>query len=372
MHRRIESLLAINCFSALAAVGCGGDDQGSANRGQGGATAASLGTELRFEVERDVPSLVQLSSARVIAADGDPRTSSDWDLAFQGWEVSTNGGVSGLGQGAAFGPLPFTYFVAGEDPTDVPFLIKDKAGGAFRSWYLYDGGSHALYSRFHRFGVRRGARFWKLQILGYYGEVQGAPISGLYQLRYAEVTPDGSRPIVLVSDLDARGGGLEGDSAQPATCLSLDSGEQRSLTDEAALRSHDWDLCFRRDAVRVNGELSGPAGVTAVDLDAASTSAELPELVKARTRDSEAAAFEAVDYATLSAPTLEYRGDQPVSVFTDQWIDRSQQPPALAQDSNWLVVGADGQSRYLVALTGLEHSTAEAAGTVVLRVRQVR
>lgn len=346
---------------------------GSASEGAAGApTDFSIGEELRIDVEVDVPTLVQLSTSSVIHVDDDYQASADWDLAFQGWDIFTNGGASGAGKGGAFGPLPLTYFLAGEDPTDVPFVIEDKAAGAFRDWYLYEGKWHTLYSRFHTYGVRRGDRVFKVQLLGYYGEVQGAPISALFQLRYVEVTPGANGALVVVENLDATAGGLGGDPDAPSTCLTLGSGEQQALTPKAALESSSWDLCFRRDSVSVNGGLGGPGGVTAVDLDAAETEGESLDAIKVLTPESEAASFDAVDYDTLTAPTLKYHGDRIVSAFTDAWVERSIEPPTLPQDSTWLVVGADGKSRYLLGFTGLKSSTAEAAGKVVMRIQQVR
>ena len=75
---------------------------------------------------------------------------------------------------------------------DVPFLVADTAGGTFLGWYAYDGGTHTLYSRYHVYALRSGDQLYKLQLLGYYGDVAGAPVSALYQLRYAAVNTDGS------------------------------------------------------------------------------------------------------------------------------------------------------------------------------------
>jgi hypothetical protein len=315
---------------------------------------------------------VQLSTATEIEVDGDYQASDEWDIAFRGWDVLTNGGVSGAGKGAAFGPLPLAYFVAAEDPKGIPFLIEDKAAGAFLDWYLYDGQWHALYSRFHHYGVMSGERLFKVQVLGYYGEVQGAPIGALYRARYAEVTPNGNGPVTNLVNLDATAGGLAAGPDAPGTCLSLGSGEQRELSPDAALESSSWDLCFRRDSISVNGGLGGPAGVTAVDLHAAETDGETLDTVKLLTPEGELASFDALDYDALSAPHLKYHGDHSVSAFTDAWADRSVDPAALPPDSTWLVVGADGTSRYLLGFTRLESSTAEAAGTVVMRVQRVR
>src|SRR5262245_62016548 len=51
-----------------------------------------------------------------------------WDLAFEGWDVFTNGGASGQGLGAAFGPHE-ALACAGET-IDAPVLRKDVTGGA--------------------------------------------------------------------------------------------------------------------------------------------------------------------------------------------------------------------------------------------------
>jgi hypothetical protein len=348
--------------------------QSSTSSGAGGAPSDefSMEKELLIDVAVNHPTLVQLSTASELPVTGDYQAASDWDLAFQGWDIFTNGGVSGAGKGSAFGPLPFTHFLAAENPTDVPFLIEDKAAGAFRDWYAYDEKWHTLYSRFHAYGVRRGDRVFKVQLLGYYGEVQGAPISALYQLRYAEVTPSANGSRVVVKNLDATAGGLGGDANAPSACLTLGTGEQQSLTPKAALESPSWDLCFRRDSVSVNGGLGGPGGVTAVDLDAAETEGETLDAIKVLTPEAKEASFDAVSFATLTAPGLQYRGDRVVSAFTDAWVDSSPEPPTLSHDSTWLVIGADGKSRYLLGFMALESSTAEAAGAVVMRIQQVR
>jgi hypothetical protein len=365
MRERTKRRSLTGLLASLALTSCGDEHAQSSED-------VSTEEELRIEVAADEPTFVQLSTASEIHVAGDYQASGAWDLVFLGWDIFTNGGASGAGQAAAFGPLPFAYWAFAQEPTDIPFLIEDKAAGAFLDWYLYDGQSHALYSRFHRYGVKRGERLFKVQLLGYYGEVQGAPISALYQVRYAEVRQEGSAPVNTLANLDATAGGLAGDSGAPGRCLNLGTGEQQALTPKAALESSSWDLCFRRDAISVNGGLGGPGGVTAVDLDAAATETETLDTAKQLTPEAETAAFDAVDYETLTAPGLEYRGDGVVSAFTDAWVERVSGETALPQGSTWLVVGADGKSRYLIGFTGLEDSTADAAGKVVMRIQQVR
>lgn len=344
------------------------DDEPGSQGGAGGTSSATppLGVELRIHVHPDAPTFVSLESGSELELEGESEPAT-WDLKFQGWDVFTNGGASGGGKGAAFGPLPFTYFAAAEDPTDVPFLIEDRAAGAFRDWYFYDAAWHALYSRFHVYGVKSAERLFKVQLLGYYGDVHGAPISGLYRLRYAEVTPNATADTVELVNVDATAGGLDGDDTATSACLTLQSAREEQLTPEQAAASTTWDLQFRRDVVSVNG-----GSVAAVDLDADASAAETLELIKSRTAEDQAARFAALDHAALTAPSLVYRPDGNVSALTGAWVDVSADPPALAADNTWLIVGAGGMSRYLLSFVGIEGAKREGPDRVIARLLKVR
>ncbi|HEV8548603.1 MAG TPA: HmuY family protein [Polyangiaceae bacterium] len=325
-------------------------------------------TTLTLSVSAKEPVYVKLATPAVVSVDA-AASSTDWDLAFVGYDVLTNGGISGPGRGSAFGPLDISVFVFPEQPIDVPFLITDAAGGVFLKWYAYDGSSHTLYSRFHVVGLRSGGALYKLQILGYYGDVQGSPVSALYQIRYAEVGPDGSGDTLEVHDLD---GTLDGDSADadvPSGCLVLATGDTTRLTPNEAKQSQDWDVCFRREAISVNGGIGGPGSVTGVDLQAASTSGETTASVKKRTAQSEQALFDGTDEASLDAPGLDYRGDGITSAFTGKWVDFSQDPPVPTPQTAFLVVGADGRSRYLVTARSFDGSSSDSPGTVTLGIQ---
>lgn len=366
----------------LAAVGalslaCGNEAGSSSEQpvptsGDGGATSFDSGREVRVAVPGQGESrraFVNLASATTIAAPADPMASSAWDLAFEGLDVFTNGGSSGKGAGAAFGPLDAITFAGDVAPT-TPFLQSDKPGGAFLEWYDYEDATHALWSRYHVFGVRDGARTWKVQILGYYGERAGAAVSALYSLRYAEVLADGtSGPTTELTAVDGTSGGTAGTPASGSECLDLASGARTMLAQDVAATSTAWHLCFRRSAIVVNGEQGGPRGVTAVDLEATATRTETIDQVKLRTAESEKARFDAVSKASFDGKA--FRGDRIVSVFSEAWIDPARSALAPTYGA-WLVVGADGRQKFLVAFVAFENPTPTAPGTVVMRVKPVR
>lgn len=326
------------------------------------------GTEVRVPVPDEGRVFVNLASASVVTVDGDPAASRAWDLAFEGFDVFTNSGASGQGAGGVFGPLDAMVFASGELP-EVPFYFQDKPGGAFLDWYAYDGTAHALYSRYHVYGVREEDRLFKVQILGYYGERAGAPIAALYKVRYAELAADGTAlETHELENLDATAGGTEGSDTVPSECVELATGERTMLSVAEAQASKAWSLCFRRDRVSVNGEKGGPRGASAVDLSAADTANEALADVMKRTADGEKARFDAVTRASFDGKT--FRGDRIVSGFGDAWIAASTSPvePTFG---TWVVVTADGTKKFFLGVTAFEQPTARAPGTVVLRVKPV-
>jgi hypothetical protein len=216
--------------------------------------------------------------------------------------------------------------------------------------------------------LRSGDRLYKVQLLGYYGEVMGAPVSGLYQVRYAEVTADGVGAIEELVNVDATVDGEVSDPALPNGAVSLASGEIRRLTPEQALQDTAWDLGFRRDAVTVNGELSGPGGVAAVDLDAFDQRSL--EDVKALNESVELARFDRVDYAALTADDLTYRGDGVTSAFSGKWVDFETDPPSPTKSTGFLVLGADGESRFLIGFDAFDGASTESPGTITLFVHR--
>jgi hypothetical protein len=347
---------------------------GAAGSGSGGSSGFDAGDLPGTDVTVTVPAtgrvFVDLDAPAVITPPNDGMDSFEWDIALSGWDVFTNSGPSGPGTGKAFGPLEVLAYFS-DTPPEVPFLTEDKTGGAFLEWYDYDGAFHALYTRFHVYGVKRADKYYKVQILGYYGDVSGAPVSGIYSMRYAEVTPSGIGPTQVIEDIDGTAGGPSGSESAPSACVTLATGTVTPLAPDAAMASSDWDLCFRRTTISVNGELGGPGGVGSADLDGDKTAAETLAENQQKTADGELAHFDAVDYAALTASGVVYRGDRIVSAFSDHWVDPTTTPPTFGNGC-WRVVGANGEINHMLVFTNIEGYSATAAGNVTLRVRSLQ
>lgn len=355
MHIRIERLVA------LALTGCGVGPETSPEQ-----SGELPGVEIVVQIAEDETTHLALSTGE--AGGSGVGDTVEWDIAFRGWDVLTNSGVSGPGGGAAHGPLDReTYY--GDTAPEIPFMDADETSGAFRGWYEYDSTDHVLWSRYHVYGIRAGDQFWKLQVLGYYGELYGAPVSSIYQLRYAEVTPEGAGETRYIEDLDATAGGLSGSSSEPSACLDLASGTPIFKNPQSARESTDWHLCFRRDTVSVNSERGGPGNTQAVDLDAGQSPESLDDL-RQRTADTERSAFDSVDYGALTATGLDYRGDRVISAFSERWVDVSTSPPSVDPGA-WFVRGADGESTFLVVFDSVESRIESSPSEVKLHVRQI-
>ncbi|NUO48810.1 MAG: hypothetical protein HOV80_08140 [Polyangiaceae bacterium] len=339
------------------------EDGGTTGTGGAGGVPETEGTPLdvpvndqKVYVDLDVPAVVDAGAA--------------WDIAFQGRNVFTNGGVSGSAQGSAFGPLDQTDFNADLVPAEVPFMIDDIYGGPFVDWWMYEPSEHVIYSRFHVFGVRRGSEHYKVQLISFYGEVSGAPAAALYRFRVAHVTPGGSEATVIYDEFDGTAGGPDPSPSSPSGCLVLATGQRLELTPDQAKQNADWDLCFRRDAVSVNGGEGGPGGVLAVDLDIDETPSESLDDVMARTETTELARFDAVDYQAISNAALAYKGDGVISAFTDFWTKAKVSPLEPAAYS-FLVAGADGVTPFFVIFDSFTGATADNPGTVHMRVKKI-
>ena len=353
-----SSLLGL--FVTVVVASSSGCDEsvGTGSSGTGGGGNA-VDETVDVDVTAASRTFVDLETAQVVAE------SDEWDLAFQGYDVFTHGGISGIGKGAAFGPLDANAIESTRTPS-VPFLITDDTAGAFATWYAYDDTSHQLYSRFHVIGVQRDGHYFKVQVLAYYGVVSGAPVAALYRVRYAEVMPSGIGETQTIDALDGTAGGTTPTDAEPSGCLALLDGSTSMLTPAASASDTSWDLCFRRSIISVNGEAGGPGSTKAVDLEDGATANETDPEVEARTEGSELPLFDGIDYAKLTDPAFSYRGDHVVTAFTTKWLDPSATPPAPTHAA-WLVVGSEGNDRFVAVFDGFDGATADAPGTVHVR-----
>jgi hypothetical protein len=313
---------------------------------------------------------IKLASPPTIVKPADPKTDKGWDIAFEGLDVFTNSGPSGSGAGEAFGPLDPIAFIDDTAPA-VPFLSPDTTGGAFIRWWFYGGAAanHALYSRFHVYGIKDGAKLYKVQVLDYYGMRNNAPISALYRVRWAEVTGGMQGAVQDVMGLDGTAGGTQGPPDAKTECLDLGTGARMMFSPAEARASSAWHICFRRQDISVNGEVGGPRGVGAVDLDAAKSAMETLTEVVNKTPESELARFNGVTDASMAGQT--FRGDRVVSAFGTLWLDRTG-PVVAPAKSAWLVIGADGKANYLVGFSRFDNATATSTGTIVMRVKSVK
>ena len=134
-----------------------------------------------------------LSSGEPVAPT-DPSTSLDWDLHFSGYIIRLNGGISGSGQGGAF-PAYQTDQTFEDIAEAMGFgYFADKSGSAFSSdtgeWYSYDSTTHILSTRHHVYVIDTDAGFYKMQLLSYYREVEGSPVSGFITFRWRPLTDE--------------------------------------------------------------------------------------------------------------------------------------------------------------------------------------
>ena len=124
----------------------------------------------------------------------DPAGSMDWDLHFSGYVIRLNGGISGPGEGGAF-PAYETGQTFEEIEEAMGFgYFPDKAGSAFSGdsgeWYSYDSDTHILTTRNHVYVIDTGEGFYKMQLLNFYREVEGSPVSGFITFRWRPLIED--------------------------------------------------------------------------------------------------------------------------------------------------------------------------------------
>lgn len=143
-------------------------------------TAGRVTFEYARQASRGAPmSAVQTATVDVpvsgrVVFDLDPgqSTQTGWDLAFEGYNIRVNGGVSGGGAAGALAVSePFASITdASAPPAEV--YKADAFGGVFdaQKWYRYNitGEDHQIWPTYDVYLVKRGSAVYKIQLINYY------------------------------------------------------------------------------------------------------------------------------------------------------------------------------------------------------------
>jgi hypothetical protein len=122
---------------------------------------------------------------------GGPGSAASWDIAFDGWNILSNGGVSGSGtvKGVVDDTGGFaTIDLAYATPVPPQAYRGDTFSGVFAQnpWYRYNitGTDNQIWPVFNVYLVRRGTTVFKVQLTSYYSPT-GAPRN--ITVRYAQI-----------------------------------------------------------------------------------------------------------------------------------------------------------------------------------------
>ncbi len=198
-----------------------------------------------------------------------------WDLHFNGWNIFTNGGISGSHAGGGIYIKAEKY----DDVTvsEVPGMVfTDTYGSVFDKWYIADMvNSFTISTKGLVYLVKTDETVYKVRVDSYYGDVQGAPVSGIYTISLADLS--NLDDIKVIEGIDGSAGGSSGEG--DAGYFSFKNG-MLEMTDNEAKNSTDWDMSFKRYNINLNSGVSGIGNITgyklgATDFDAV-TEADIP------------------------------------------------------------------------------------------------
>jgi len=134
---------------------------------EGSATVGDTRT-LDVIVSTEGQTRVDLTSGEIVTG-----SEADWDIAFEGWLLRLNGGVSGSGSaGATPATEPFDGITDINEITAPQAFRADAFAGVFAAspWYRYNlTGAHDITPIFDVYLLRRGNEVYKIQITDYYG-----------------------------------------------------------------------------------------------------------------------------------------------------------------------------------------------------------
>ncbi|MFM2153156.1 MAG: hypothetical protein RL199_1591 [Pseudomonadota bacterium] len=216
----------------------------------------------------------------VVPAPENPDASLDWDVAFQRYNVKTNGGTSGSGQGAAsdLGTLELqTTTTANVARWTSDAVIADARTDEKRTmnavlsgWYAYHFFKHELVSKYHLYAVRAAdGRTALFKIHDYYDDA-GTPAKVTVIYRFPVETSEtggngtdvGGGETVAVPDdvVTTKDGVVSGETnfdARDGKTWGLFT--EAGLTRLASNHGTGWDLSFKTWLLQTNSGTSGTA-----------------------------------------------------------------------------------------------------------------
>lgn len=125
-----------------------------------------------FEVvvdAREGVSYVDLGDAS-LSAPAQAAEAGGWELGFERYMFSINGGTSGTG-GVEAARVEGVSFDALSAPPDTGWTTDSDDGSALEDWYIYDSVSHVLTAADVVYAIRApDGSVWKVQFLSYYDD----------------------------------------------------------------------------------------------------------------------------------------------------------------------------------------------------------
>lgn len=235
---------------------------------------------------------VSFEKGAVVDAPERPEESLDWDIAFQRYNVKTNGGTSGSGQGAAADlgnkDLKTTNIAAvgawveDKDVSDARTGDRQSMSSVLSGWYEYHFFKHQLVSKYRLYAVRGAdGRVALFKIHDYYDDA-GTAAKYTIVFRFPVKETDGETPDdgdggwvpgdVLEDDVFEADGVVYGetnlDARSGRTFFSFAEGGAVTV-DGDPKSSNAWDIEFDTWLLRTNGGTSGSAQGAALKSGAA-------------------------------------------------------------------------------------------------------
>lgn len=309
--------------------------------------------------------------------------SDAWDLMVEidgrDFNIWTNGGVYGTGEGAALGPFPQSELNQFESLGQVPGWFADVIGGIFvdAPWQSYDVmGTHDISANGRVYAIDTGNDVYRFQITSYYTNGE----SGRLNIRFASLEDDPSNAVTMTIDATAGGFGTGTDNpANKFTYLDLDTATILDLTDEEARTNTEWDVGFKRFDVIVNGGISGSGsakGALAVDSEGFYDADGNP--IRAAFESLDDTAMQNAFESSIDETALHYVSDRGTPFLNNDGVSASSwfsviPPPAgpdfVANDENWWFLRSADKTHFAqIHVANIDYSSTERVFTIELFV----